>query len=323
MRLTADAVDLARRVAALPGRAAGDSGPVAVAVSGGADSLALLLLAHRALGDRTRALTVDHALRPGSAIEAAGVAAICARLGVPHATLVWEGPKPAANRQAEARAARYRLMGDWCAAHGVGVLMTAHHADDQAETLLMRMARGSGIPGLAGIREVNKVNSVVTLFRPLLAIPRKHLKSLVIEAGLVPVDDPSNTDPAYDRTQARALLAEISWLDPARLAASAAHLQAANAALDWAADLAWRSRVERRGDALFVDAAGLPGELVRRLAVRALAEFGAPDPDGPALTRLIARVAAGGTATLGGVRVQGGQPWRFAPSPPPRPVRSR
>ncbi|MCA3256105.1 tRNA lysidine(34) synthetase TilS [Bradyrhizobium sp.] len=323
MRLTADAVDLARRVAALPGRPAGDNGPVALAVSGGADSLALLLLAHRDLGARTRALTVDHGLRPESAAEAAQVAAVCAALRVPHVTLVWEGPKPDANRQAAARAARYRLMGDWCAANGVGVLITAHHADDQAETLLMRLARGSGGPGLAGIREVNKVNSEVTLFRPLLGVSRKSLKMLVESAGLTPIDDPSNADPAYDRTHARALLAATPSLDPVRLAASAAHLQAGESALDWAVDLAWRSRTRRDGAALVADVADLPAEIVRRLVVRALGEFGAADPDGPAVMRLIERVSAGDAATLGGVRVAGGRLWRFAPAPPPRPVRSR
>jgi len=323
VRVAGESPDLPGRVASLLGRPLAASEPVAVAVSGGPDSLALLLLAERAFGPATRALTVDHGLRPESAAEAAGVAGICARLGVPHATLVWTGAKPAANRQAAARAARYRLMGDWCAANGVAVLMTAHHADDQAETLLMRLARGSGSAGLAGIRMVNKINPEVTLLRPLLDMRCKMLKNLVADAGLAAIDDPSNADPAYDRTAARAVLAGVPWLDPRRLAASAAHLREADDALAWAADLGWRSRATRDRGAILVDAAGLPDELVRRLVVRALAELGVADPDGPAVARLIVRLAADGTATLGGVRASGGAVWRFAPAPPPRPIRSR
>ena len=284
--------------------------PLAVAVSGGPDSLALLLLAHAAFGDRLRALTVDHDMRAGSAAEAATVAEVCAARGIAHATLRWGGTKPAANRQAAAREARYALLRDWCAARHVPWLLTAHHADDQAETLLLRLARGSGTGGLAGIRAARDLGCGVTLLRPLLGVRRAALAEIVAAAGLQPVDDPSNHDPRHDRTQARALIAATPWLAPARLAASAAHLADAEVALGWAAALAWDSRASVTADRVTVDAAGLPAELRRRLAARALRHLGAA-PDGPAVTRLTSRLDGGGTATLGGVQGRGGVAWTF------------
>ncbi|QXQ05621.1 tRNA lysidine(34) synthetase TilS [Sphingosinicellaceae bacterium] len=284
---------------------------VALAVSGGPDSLALLLLAHDAFGSRIVALTVDHALRAGSAGEAAMVAMMCTRLDVEHVTLCWTGIKPSANLQAEARQARYALMGDWCAAHGVAWLLTGHHADDQAETLLMRLARGSGSGGLAGIRAVRALGNGVTLLRPLLGERRTSLGAIVAAAGLTPVDDPANRDPRHDRTGARTTLAATPWLDPGRLAAAAAHLAEAEAALDWAAGLAWDSRVEAGSGNVVVDAAGLPDELLRRLVARAFASFGEA-PDGPRLDRLIIRLAVGGAATLGSIKGRGGVKWTFS-----------
>lgn len=283
---------------------------LAVAVSGGPDSLALLLLAHAALGQRVRALTVDHRLRAEAAGEAAMVARICAGLRVPHATLPWTGAKPGASIQAAARDARYALMTDWCAAHGITWLATAHHADDQAETLLMRLARGSGAGGLAGIRACRDLGQGVTLIRPLLGERRDALRAIVDAAGLTPVDDPANRSPAYDRTAARALLATTPWLDPARLAAAAAHLAEAEAALDWTAALAWDSRAEAGADSVVLDTAGLPPELRRRLVARAFAALGEL-PDGPRLDRLIRRLETGGTATLGTIQGRSGGRWTF------------
>lgn len=291
----------------------GEDGPLAVAVSGGPDSLALLLIAHRAFPGRLRALTVDHGLRDGSAGEAAMVATACAGLGVPHATLAWTGDKPRASLQAAARDARYALMDDWCATNGVAWLLTAHHADDQAETLLMRLARGSGSAGLAGIRARRVLPAGTTLLRPLLGVRRSALHEIVAASGLAPVDDPANRDPRHDRTGARATLAATPWLDPVRLAAAAAHLAEAEAALDWTARLAWDSRVTI-GEAVVIDVAGLPPEIRRRLVVRALALSG-DSPDGPAIDRMIADLAAGGTATLAGIRGVGGPMWTFSRVP--------
>ena len=302
-----NAGDFADACAALIGET---PGRFAVAVSGGPDSLALLLLAHAAYGAKIVALTVDHGLRRGSADEAAMVAGVCGARGIAHATLVWQGDKPTANMQAAAREARYALMTDYCAAHDIAWLATAHHADDQAETLLLRLARGSGMGGLSGIRARRALGNGVMLLRPLLGERRATLRALVEAAGLEPVDDPANRLTAYDRTAARALLAANAWLDASRLAAAAGHLADAEAALAWAADLAWDSRVEATAAEILIDAAGLPGELRRRLVVRALAHFGVA-PRGPGVDRLIFRLTAGESATLGGVQGRGGDKWTF------------
>lgn len=310
---------LAERVATLIGRPLGDEEPLAVAVSGGPDSLALLLMAHDAFGARVRALTVDHGLRPESAAEADAVADICRDLGVPHATLRWAGPHPASNRQAAARAARYSLMVDWCRAANVVWLATAHHADDQAETLLMRLGRGAGLAGLAGVRAVRELAPGVTLLRPLLDERRTDLAALVTARGLVAVDDPSNRDPRYDRTAARRLLAADGAPEAARLAASAAHLAEAEAALDWTAVQAWRSRATVAAGAIEVDADGLPRELQRRLLVRAIRGLSdSDDPRGPDVDRLLDRLIAGRSGTLSGIKAIGGRIWRFGAAPPRR-----
>ena len=304
MQLTAEGFVSA--VAALIGRPLTSDEPFAVAVSGGPDSLALLRLAHGAFGDRVRAVTVDHAFRPESAAEAEGVAALCDRLGVHHAILV-RTREVAGSLQAAAREARYALMTDWCEDQGVAWLATAHHADDQAETMLMRLARGAGLSGLSGIRPVRPLSDRVMLIRPLLAATKAELSALV--ADLDPIDDPSNRDPRHDRSQARALLAATPWFDPHRLAASAAHLAEAEAALEWATEAAWRSRVAL-GLPLAIDTAGLP---------RALA---AVDPGGcfagPEVDRMLVALDAGGAATLGAVKASGGALWTFAPAPPRR-----
>jgi tRNA(Ile)-lysidine synthase len=311
-------------LAALLGTALGrplDTGErLAVAVSGGPDSVALLLLAQAAYPGRVLALTVDHGLRPAAAAEAAEVAALCAARGVPHATLPWVGAKPVANLQAEARRVRYALMRDACVAAGIGVLITAHHADDQAETLLMRLARGSGA-GLAGIRVQRSLGAGVVLVRPLLAMRRSLLAAIVADAGIVPVVDPTNDDPHYDRTHARRLLATASWIDAAQLAASAAHLAETEVALDWVTERAWAGRASVDDAGLSLDAVGLPATLVRRLVVRAIAHF-VPDaaPRGADITRLIGCLDSGGAATLAGVKGHGGRLWRFTLAPPRRQI---
>lgn len=305
---------LVESITGLIGHPLGADESLAVAVSGGPDSLALLVAAQAAFGDRVRALTVDHGLRDGSAAEAAGVAAICERLGVAHHILRWEGEKPISNIHAEARTARYRLMGDWCADHGVAWLATGHHADDQAETLLLRLARGSGASGLAGIRATRVLTNGVTVLRPLLDRRRAELRALVDAAGLTTVTDPSNVDPRFDRTHARALLAATPWLDAARLADSAAHLADAEAALAWTTDIAWAGRAMVSAECVRLDVVELPSELTRRLVLRALATLGCNAPSGPDTLRLMARLAAGQSATLGPVKASPGAIWRFEPA---------
>ena len=212
---------------------------VALAVSGGSDSTALMVLFADWLRQRGAdpaahtVLTVDHRLRPKSAAEAEAVAGLAAKLGFPHATLVWEGPKPQTGLQAAAREARYRLMGEHLRAHGIATLLTAHTRDDQAETLLMRLARGSGLDGLAGIAPSARMGPLLVL-RPLLDIPKARLRATLEARGIPWIEDPSNQSPAFERTRLRAAgdaLAALG-LTSDMLALSARRLQRARAALD-------------------------------------------------------------------------------------------
>jgi len=287
--------------------------PLGIAVSGGPDSLALLLLADAAWPGRVRAATVDHQLRPESAAEAAFVAAICAGRDIPHAILVPETPITGSLQNA-ARVARYALLERWRAEEGALCVMTAHHADDQAETLLMRLNRGAGVSGLAGIRETNG-----RLVRPLLGWRRAELEDLVAAAGIVPLRDPSNADPRFDRVRTRQAIAQASWISVASMAQSAANLADAAAALDWMTERLAAERIAAEGEALVLDPRDLPVELVRRLLLAAIVRLDpAAAPAGPALDRALVALHAGRKASLGALLLQGGPLWRLAAAPPRR-----
>ncbi len=292
---------------------------IGIAVSGGPDSLALLVLAHSVRPGRIEAATVDHGLRRESSGEAAMVADVCARRGVPHRILVadWLEP-PAAGVQAAARAMRYRLLEDWAAERALTAVATAHHADDQAETLLMRLLRGSGVGGLGGSRRKRALSERVVLIRPLLDWRKAELETIVDSAGLSPIHDPSNRDPRHDRTRIRELLSSTPWLDPARLAASAAAIRDSDEALDWALAPLIESRISRDGEALLIDPSGLPRELKRRLLLIAFADLAAPIPRGPELMRAMDMLEAGETASLSGLKLVGGEKWQLAVAPPRR-----
>lgn len=315
--------DLARCPALRPSPACAgarieERGPLALAVSGGPDSLALLLLAHAALPGGTIAATVDHGLRPAAAAEARAVARLCARIGVPHATLPVRLAEGRLGIQAAARAVRYAALTGWAAGAGATTLATAHHRDDQAETVLMRLARGAGLDGLAGVRPARPLGAGLTLVRPLLGWSRAELAAIVDAAGIAPADDTSNRDPRFDRTRARAFLAH-GWPRADRLAAAAAHLAQAHDALAWAAARLADERIVPEGTALAVAGSDLPRELRRRLLLAALARL-APNarPRGDAVARLLDRLEAGQVSTLAGVRIDPGPPWRLALAPPHR-----
>ncbi|MBW6532290.1 tRNA lysidine(34) synthetase TilS [Sphingomonas sp. RRHST34] len=296
---------------------------VGVAVSGGPDSVALLLLAAAALPGEVVAATVDHRLRAAGADEAAMVAGLCERLGVPHATLAPATPITGSSLQRRAREARYALLTDWAARQRVDALLTAHHADDQAETLLMRLNRASGLAGLSAIRAARREGGTL-LLRPLLAWRRAELRALVEAAGAPFVDDPSNADPRHDRTRVRAALAAMPALDPAALAASVGFLAEAEEAIARLTERLW-SELWRGPDRPFA-VAGEPRELRRRLLRRALHATRAQHAIGlPAFTDssniepLLDALAARRGATHAGVKVEVHEEgWIFRVAPPRR-----
>lgn len=293
--------------------------PLGVAVSGGGDSLGLLLLAHAAFPGAISAATVDHRLRAGAEGEGRFVAAVCAGLGVPHSALALATAPRGASIQARAREARYAALGDWAQGQGIASVATAHHRDDQAETLLMRIARGAGLGGLAAIRAATAMQAGTTFVRPLLGWSRDELRAVVAIHALTPVDDPANDSPRHDRTHARRLLAATPWLGADRLAASAAHLAEAEEALAWAASELWARRGKSDADgSVTIAAADLPHELQRRLLIAGLDALGAEARTGPKLARLLATLRAGGAGTLAGIRCAGGDVWRLSVAPPRR-----
>lgn len=297
---------------------------IGVAVSGGPDSLALLLLAARVRPGEVEAATVDHRLRPESANEAKHVAGLCRSIGVPHSILParWSTP-PSSSVQARARHERYALLARWAGQRGLGAIATAHHADDQAETLLMRLGRGAGVGGLAGARPIRPLAKDVMLVRPVLSWRKMELAAIVAAADVRPVDDPSNRDPHYDRTGIRHWIAESGWADPVRLAASAGHLREADEALDWALAQVIAERLRLKEDGVIeIHPHGLPREIQRRLLLAAFDGMNAERPDGPGLMRAHAALAAGQVVTLGGLQLAGGEWWRLTAAPPRTPLNS-
>lgn len=229
------AAEFARSMAALA-----PSDRIAVALSGGPDSLALLFLAarwaKRKKHQRLVAFTVDHGLRPESAKEARMAARLASSLGVRHRILRWTGEKPETGLQAAARAARYALLAEACRKEKIGDLLVAHHLDDQAETFLLRLARGSGVDGLAAMAPLRDVPGAadIRLLRPLLGVARVRLAATLAKAGLTAIADPSNENERFDRVKARRILGELRalGLDARRLADTAANMARARAALE-------------------------------------------------------------------------------------------
>jgi tRNA(Ile)-lysidine synthase len=296
--------------------------PFGVAVSGGPDSLALLLLAAEARPGEIAAATVDHGLREGSRDEAEAVADICENLGVPHAVLAveWDLP-PDSAIQEKAREVRYGALAAWMQECGLSVLVTAHHLDDQAETLVMRLNRGAGVRGLSGMRPLASVpgHPDLRLARPLLGWRQADLAGVCSAAGVHPFADPSNEDARHERVRIRQALSHADWLDPQAVSRSASNLADADDAVEWAAAMEWTRFATFDGDEIHYRPSSAPAEIVRRIVARAIEELGTEgepeDLRGRELDRLIAELEAGRTATLRGVRCEGGAEWRFAPAP--------
>lgn len=270
-----------------------------IAVSGGPDSLGLLLLAAAARPGAVAAATVDHGLRAESTAEAAEVARVCADLGVPHAVLgvsVAQG-----NVQAQARDARYGALAAWMEREGAAALATGHHGDDQAETVIMRMNRGSGVAGLAGVRERTWVpGAEALLIRPVLSWRKAELGAVVAQAGLVAAQDPSNSNLAFDRVRIRQALAGADWIDAEAVARAAAHMADADIALDWATEREFGARVLREGLGYSYRPAA-PKAIAMRVIARIVEEMGGEAPRGGAVGRAYDALLARQTVSIGEV----------------------
>lgn len=201
---------------------------IAVAVSGGADSMALAVLAAgwaAKHGVALTAFTVDHGLRPEAAREARQVAAWLKAAGIAHRILRWQpAVRPQANIQAAARAARYDLLQTACARAKIGHLLLAHHRDDQAETLLLRSLRGSGVDGLAAMAPARQLDDGLVILRPLLDIPKARLEATLRRRGQDWIEDPSNRDDGFARVRVRQALDHLAGGDAAARAEITAHL---------------------------------------------------------------------------------------------------
>lgn len=289
------------------------SGPLGIAVSGGGDSIALLLLLRDwadARGRAIAAVTVDHGLRPAAAAEAQAVARLCAARGIPHDTLRWTGWDHRGNLQDQARAARRRLIGDWARGRGIAAVALGHTLDDQAETFLLRLARGSGVDGLGAMRAVVPSGEIL-LLRPMLGLRRAALRDWLRAEGIAWSDDPSNEDPRFDRVRARAALTPLATLGlgPERLAATAAAMNRARAALETlTGDLARRCLDPLPAGDLRLDPAPLaaaPLDLRLRLLAGALTWVSGAIYR-PRLARLETALAAIETGALGqGITLHG------------------
>jgi tRNA(Ile)-lysidine synthase len=308
-----------------------------LAVSGGPDSMALLVLAAECFAHKgegaplVSVATVDHGLRPESAAEAAFVASEAQRLGLSHTTLHWIGEKPAAGIAAAARTARYRLLDEHARSFPAGrvAVVTAHHLDDQAETFVMRLARGSGVSGLAAMAAERPLieGSPVQLVRPFLAFPKSRLVATLEARGVPFFNDPTNNDERYERVRVRQVLPalEDAGVTPAAFASSARRLGEAEAALRYADDRFVATLDLSFGNEVFASLnAGAfregPSLLRQRALARLIARYGGASqkPQLSEIEDLTARLQSEGKcmATLGGAMISCGgrfiRVWREA-----------
>ena len=242
------------------------------------------------------------------------VGRVCAGLGVSHAVLTVQ--VAAGNLQAEARRARYTALAEWARGAGLAALATAHHADDQAETVLLRLNRGSGVAGLAGVRARGLVpGSSIPLLRPLLDYRRAELAAVVEAAGIEPAHDPSNENDHFDRARLRKELGAADWLAVPALAASAAHLADADAALEWAAQREWSECVSR-APLGFIYRPQAPRAVAMRVIARIVRELDGEDPRGSSVARLFDSLLARETASIGHLVARAtSDGWSFAKAP--------
>ncbi len=298
-----------------------EGGKIGLAVSGGPDSMAMLLLAQAAIPGAFEVATVDHGLRPEAKDECALVAAACAERGVPCAVLTVE--VGAGNVQAKAREARYAALIIWAQARGIDALATAHHMEDQAETLLLRLNRGSGVSGLGSIRHsvlYIEANSLFYVIRPLLEFRRQELRSVLRGSGERFASDPSNLDDRFDRVRMRKAMEAAYWLDIPRIADSARHLDEADQALSWAANEIYRRQVRRCGGGFRYELKSMrPPRLINLKVVEHIFELLGSTPRGGHLSDLVDALSKGQGSNVAGVLgTVEGPDWVFRPEPPRR-----
>lgn len=300
-------------------------GKLGLAVSGGPDSLAMLLLAEAAIPRQFEVATVDHGLRAESAGECATVAEVCAERSIPCEIIRIE--VASGNLQAQARRARYEGLAEWATRRGLSAIATAHHADDQAETLLMRLNRGSGLAGLAGVREEGMVRYHGNmLIRPLLTFRRAELSEIVRKSGLEPAQDASNEDERYDRARIRRALSEADWIDPVALARSASLLSEAQRAVEAVAEEEYLDRAFPEHDGIRYYP-GSPARFIEIEVVMTIISRMGGTAARSDVARLIQRLHSGQSANLAGILVRPmteqfeDEPgpvakWVFTPEPP-------
>jgi tRNA(Ile)-lysidine synthase len=298
-----------------------EGGRLGLAVSGGPDSMAMLLLAEAAIPGQFEVATVDHGLRAEAKDECATVERTCTKRKIHCAVLQVE--VEAGNLQQQARLARYAALEEWARDRGLDAIATAHHADDQAETLIMRLNRGSGLSGLAGVRSVTTIGAT-RIVRPLLSFRRAELARVVEAAGIDFARDPSNKDETYDRVRIRKVLAEADWLDPLAVAKSAELLAEAEFYVSDALNRCWNANVDPTDDGYRYFPGASPYEN-REIVMHILQQMGAHTSRSD-VARVVERLWEGENASLGGVlgrpgtepngRGADGRVWVFRPEPP-------
>lgn len=285
---------------------------IGVAVSGGGDSVALLcLMADYALEQsmEVHAVSIDHGLREAAKEEVAAVTDLCANLGIPHHVEYWQSWDGRGNLMAEARKARYDLLTDWAQANDIGTVALGHTANDQAETLLMRLARGSGVDGLAAM-ESRRISNGLVWLRPLLDVHRRELRHYLQDKGVPWVEDPTNEDRDFERIRARDALELLEPLGMGidTLVSVTRNMARAREALDWQAFLSAREVAKISHGAVAFDLRRfrtLPEEIRRRMVLRGISWLSGSDypPRGQSVMAALTAIREGRTFTLDGCMI--------------------